>query len=740
MTEENKNLHFSLREMEKKKKEISSQNGSVNPHTLTAVPSQQGVGVNLEAVSPSIVISTKGEETVDIRHYWEVILHRKWVILLVALVIFTPTLYKSLNSKITYSASTQILLKEGIGAGTGMAAQLGLKEGGTSLDTLSAIGKTTPFLERIIQKLGLPISPVDLSEIIEVAPNRSSSILDVTVTFEDAKKAVDIANTFAKAFIEYNLELSQKETNHAIETTELQIKESKDELEKIEEDIQRFLKEEGAASPVQEVGIKMGQLANIEGTITGFQTQLNGIESEIVSVKKKLEVEDPTLIIETRTNRPLHDQLVQLEIELATTKTRRTLNHPEVIAIRKNIDSIKNLIKQKLEEGVKVETVGRNPVMDNLLTRMASLETERSAVSAKIIGMEKMREELRKVIGKLPEKEIVFTRLERQKRGIEQVYLQLQTKYHELKTIKEGRTGNLYHIQPAIEAYPVGVEARQIAFLGILVGLTIGIGLAFFLEYLDNTMKTPMDVKTNLGLNILGVIPKFKEDELFVNIEDQNSNISEVFRLLRNNLRYTSFFGENKVVMITSSQKGEGKTYITRNIGVSAVMQGKAVILIDADMRKMTLSRLFGIKRHDGDKDTSAFRAGLSDYLVGEVQLRDIILKTKIEGLRIIPAGTRVPNTAELLHSPRMRELLSLLKNEADNIYIDSPAVLPVVDATVLGSEVDGVIFVVGSRLVAIESAKNSVERLRHVQSNILGCIISMIKRGKIGYYRRRRR
>ena len=739
MEEENKNIHFSLKEIERRKKEISEHTNSVKKDEKVVqeiTPSVKKPERVVREITPIPFTDSKDEETVDLRHYWEVILHRKWVVLLVSLIIFAPTFYKALTSKLNFSASTQILLKEGISAGTGIAGQLGFKEGGTSLDTLSALSKTTPFLERIINKLALNMTPSELAEMIEVSSNRSSNIIDITVTFDDGNNVIDIANTFATTFIEYNLELSQKETNHAIETTELQINESKEELEKFEEDIRKFLKQEGSASPSQEINIKIGQLANIENTINAYQSQSDGIESEIVSVKKKIEVEDPTLIIETRTNRPLHDQLVQLEIELATTKTRRTSNHPEVIAIHKNIDSIKNLIKQKLEEGVKVETLGRNPIRDNLLSKLTNLETEKVAVKAKIIGMEKMRSEVKNEISRFPEKQITFTRLERQKTGIERVYLNLQAKYHELKTMKEGKTGNLYHIQPAVEAYPIGGEARQLVMLGILVGLTVGIGLAFFLEYLDNTIKTPMDVKTNLSLNILGVIPKSSEGELFIKPEDPNSNVSEVFRLLRNNLRYTSLFGENKIIMITSAQKGEGKTCITRNIGISAVMHGKSVILVDADMRKMTLSRLFGIKRKDKNtKDTSPFRAGLSDYLVGEVELRDAIQKTDMEGLRIIPAGTKVPNAAELLNSPRMRELLDMLRNEADLIYIDSPAVLPVVDATVIANEVDGVLFVVGSRIVAIESARYAVERLRHVQSNILGCIISMIKKRKIGYY-----
>ena len=329
MEEENKNIHFSLKEIERRKKEISEQTNSVN----NSVKATEKV---IQEITPIPFTPPKDEETVDLRHYWEVIIHRKWIILLVSIIIFVPTLYNALKEKITFSTSTQILLKEGINKGMGMAAQFGLAGNESSLDTLSAISKTTPFLEMVIKKLKINISASSLSGIIKVTPNTDTNILEVTVTYDDPKNVIEIANTFATTFIEYNLELSQKETNHAIETTELQIKENKEELNRIEDDIQKFLKEEGSASLSQEINIKIGQLANIENTSTGYQLQLNGIESEIISVKKKLEVESPTLVIETQVNKPLHDQLIQLEIELATTKTRRTSNHPEVIAITKN--------------------------------------------------------------------------------------------------------------------------------------------------------------------------------------------------------------------------------------------------------------------------------------------------------------------------------------------------------------------------------------------------------------------
>jgi len=207
--EENNNIHFSLKEMEKRKKAISEHTNSTENKEMektkkTISEHTNSVG-NSKKVSQDIIpvhfTSSKDEEPADLRYYWAVIRHRKWVVLIVSVLIFLPTLYKVLTEKIIFGTSTQILLKEDGGRGLGMAIQLGLTESQSSLDTLSAISKTTPFLEKVSQKLNQKlktnIPPSYLSGIITVTPKHETNILEVTTTFEDPKNVIEIANTFA---------------------------------------------------------------------------------------------------------------------------------------------------------------------------------------------------------------------------------------------------------------------------------------------------------------------------------------------------------------------------------------------------------------------------------------------------------------------------------------------------------------------------------------------------------------
>lgn len=721
--------HFSLREMERRKRELNGKSSTDTP--LSYLPVDK-------------------DDSVNLRHYLDVILHRKWIIIFVSMIVMLSALYKSYTAKPFYKAETQILLKEKSGGGMlSFAAGLGMggAPGSTSIETLAVVSKTTPLLRKVVQKLPYSLSDADLVGMIEVKPDFDTNILNCIVTAPEEKMAVDIANTFAKTFIEYNIEIDRREANKAYEILTIQVEKTKHEMLDIEEKIKELIEREGVISIRAEISTKMSQMARLESNIRNLESQLVAKKVEITKIKEKLQKEDPTLVTETIATRPLQQQLIKLEMQLATTRTHRTDEHPEVIAIKKNIDSIKNLIKQKLEETVKIETVGRNPVRDNLLSRLSTTETTVAALSAKKEALLIIKEKLSKDMNKLPEKQLRFARLERQKKSIEKIYLQLQSRFQEGRLAKEMYVGNLHHLQPAEGAEKVEKNKRQAGILGLIVGLTIGIGLAFFLEYLDITIKTAKQVRELLGLNTIGMIPFFTEKERIINPKKHESIVSETFRLIQNNLRYTSYMYNHNIIMLASTQRGEGTTTLTINVGISAVMQGKSTLLIDCDLRRASLSKLFGAKgkrRKEKKKDQDSFEeqekkqvftAGLSDYLVDEAELKDVLRKTKMPNLFIIPAGTRVPNTAELLGSEKISKLFNTLKRQFDVIFIDTPAVLPIVDAPVLAHIANSIIFLVEYRKVPIEAAKQCLERLTQSNPNVIGCFINKMKWDKKHYY-----
>lgn len=201
-------------------------------------------------------------------------------------------------------------------------------------------------------------------------------------------------------------------------------------------------------------------------------------------------------------------------------------------------------------------------------------------------------------------------------------------------------------------------------------------------------------------------------------LEKPQSNISEAYRTIRTGIEFSNLDKDLKVICITSSKQNEGKTTVLSNLGVSFAKIDKKVLLIDADLRNPSISKIF---------DTSNSQ-GLMDILLGKRNIQDCIKKTKQENLYILTGGTIPPNPAEVLSSKKMSEFIESIKDEYDYIFIDSPPVGVVSDASIISAYSDGVIFVVGANEVDSNLAKIAKERLDSVKANIVGVILNKFK------------
>jgi capsular exopolysaccharide synthesis family protein len=205
------------------------------------------------------------------------------------------------------------------------------------------------------------------------------------------------------------------------------------------------------------------------------------------------------------------------------------------------------------------------------------------------------------------------------------------------------------------------------------------------------------------------------------------SPISEAYRSLRTNIQFSSIDEPVKVILITSAQPEEGKSTTISNLAVTYALEGKKVLLMDADLRKPTLHRYF----------SASNRLGLTNLLAGQHRMADIVSETQIPNLFLIPSGSLPPNPSELLASKRMYALLNEVKEEYDIVLIDSPPVLAVTDSQVLSAMCDGVVLVINHGKVKREAAQKSVAQLKHVKARILGVVLNnkAVSRNESSYY-----
>jgi capsular exopolysaccharide synthesis family protein len=259
------------------------------------------------------------------------------------------------------------------------------------------------------------------------------------------------------------------------------------------------------------------------------------------------------------------------------------------------------------------------------------------------------------------------------------------------------------------------------------VGAMLAVGVAFLVEYLDDTIKDPDDVTRTLGLGTLGVIGQVKkngEGEL-VTVSQPLSPVSEAFRVLRTNIRYSGVDKPLRTLLVTSAGPTEGKSVTVANLGVAMAQAGLRVVVIDADLRRPRLHEVFGVHPRGGL--TGSLLEGAMD---GRLQPSGIL-----EKLTLLPAGDLPPNPAEMLSSQRFQELLATLAQDQDMVLIDSPPILPVTDAAVLARGVDGVLLVIDAGETRREVARRAVDNLQQVGAHLIGAVLNRVPTARGGYY-----
>jgi non-specific protein-tyrosine kinase len=275
--------------------------------------------------------------------------------------------------------------------------------------------------------------------------------------------------------------------------------------------------------------------------------------------------------------------------------------------------------------------------------------------------------------------------------------------------------------EAAVPQQPIDSSAWRVArkmILAGIVGVVLAIGVAFLLEYLDDTIKTADDANQTLGLSILGAIGKFTaEDGEVIAATQPRSSVAEAFRMLRTNIRYSEVDHPVRTILVTSAGPGEGKSTTVANLAVVMAQAGRKTVVVDGDLRQPWLHRLFGVPQGGG-------LAG--SLLIGNLD-GNVQRVSEVDGLSVLPAGSTPLNPADMLATQRMRALLDELAQQMDVVLIDSPPVLPVTDAAVLAHMVDGVLLVVDAGETRRGMALRAVEALRQAGGNPLGVVLNRV-------------
>jgi non-specific protein-tyrosine kinase len=308
-----------------------------------------------------------------------------------------------------------------------------------------------------------------------------------------------------------------------------------------------------------------------------------------------------------------------------------------------------------------------------------------------------------------------------------------QVNYSNLLSFLEGGESPNYLtiIEPAqLPTVPVSPNVQVNVLVAAAVGFVLALGGALALEYLDDTIKSPEDMTTSLGLTALGSISRMKgknfKGKLIIS-HHPFSPVMEAFRLVRTNIQFTSVDRPAKSILVTSTNPGEGKSITAANLGVIMAQAGLRTIVVDSDLRLPVIHKVFQLPNS----------GGLTDLLRStQVDFSDYLNDTGIENLQVITSGPLPPNSSEMLGSKRMAELIEHLEKMADIVIFDSPPVLAVTDASVLSQRVNGVVLVVDAGRTRRDASRQAIKRLHQVGANILGAVLNRVSnQGREDYY-----
>jgi len=310
-------------------------------------------------------------------------------------------------------------------------------------------------------------------------------------------------------------------------------------------------------------------------------------------------------------------------------------------------------------------------------------------------------------------------------------YASLLQSYEEIRLAEVQTMDTLIIDEPAaVPREPIRPRILLNTLLATVVGCMVAVGVAFLIEYLDDTVKTAEDVEQVMGLTALGIITRifpFKEpSDALVTAAHPRSPISEAYRVLRTNLQFSSLDNPATTLLVTSAGPLEGKTTTAANLGVAMAQAGKRVILVDADLRRPVLHKIFDLPN----------AVGLTTMFIKDgLDIEEALSPTEVDGLRVLTSGPLPPNPSELLGSQRMESIIERLKDNADVILFDSPPVLAVADASVLATKVVGVLLVVDSGRARSDVCRKGKEALAQVGANILGVALNKVAAGSAAYY-----
>lgn len=722
------------------------------------------------------------QEEVRLQDYWRILKKRQWVIITFFVIIVVSVTITTFLSSPTYKGTTRILIEKdtpnilsfqevlafdtsdtdyyqtqytilksrslarAVLEQLGMLQQAEIENAGFSVrgllnEVLFLVGLKEPLTDEAKQRL-VEQQRIDnfLNDTISIEPIKGSWLVDISAVSKNPELAARIANMLVETYIKQTLGSKLSASKDAAGWLEEQLKTSQKKVAESEAALLAYKEKYGIISFEDRQNIVTQKLSELNTAVNNARIKRIGVEAQYRQIQEYLRGEATASTSETISkletlsqviNNPfiqnLKAELSNLEVDQSELLKKFRSKHPNVIAVQSQINSIRSRINAEVRQII------------------TSIKNEYELALAQEEEMRAALEEQKQEALDLNQKAISYAVLEREAESNKRVYDTLLQRTKETNVTEQLETINIRVIdQASVPTYPIAPRKKLNIFLAMIVGLVGGAALAFFFEFLDNTIKSPDDIQHYLNMPFLGFIPKVaylgngngngvpahrgKPNPVDTVVAlDPKSTVSEAYRSLRTNVMFSSL-EHGPVLLVTSAGPTEGKSITVANLAITMAQSGSKTLIIDCDLRKPRMHRIFNIP---GSTD------GITEMIVnlGSNGMKVAVKRTKIENLDIIPCGQIPPNPSELLSSERTKFLIQALSKKYDRILIDSPPVNVVTDPVILSQIVDGVVLIVRAGQTSRDVARRARDQLLAVKARLLGGVLNSVDLQKDHYY-----
>jgi len=683
-----------------------------------------------DIVRESSTSSVKKFQSPHLKDYLRILMMRRWILFSVFIVFMAAAAaYITIKTPI-YNATALLLIE---------SSNMNLTEFKSVYDPTTSDGDVSrqtflqtqyelilcrPLLERTYKKykseLGNPYKGLKeplkaFKACFSVKPVRRTRLAEVSFKWKNPETAARVVDNHVKEYLsdyrERRLGVS-KEGLLALKEREKVLK--RDVTEKAQA-LQNFIRENGMVSLDKDQDYVVEGMKDISRSLRNME--LTRIEAEsrfsdiALALSESRPLEEMPEIINSNTIRDLKLEYIKAKQAFNELGDRFGPNHPEVKSADAKVSSVTEKIKNEIT---------------NVL---ASAEADFNRASKQESELKLALSDQEKLVMSYKDKSIEYNILNEEFEALNKTYITVSERIQEIDTsIAAGEEDNIFIIaRPRVPTKPVAPRKSATLVIAAILSIILGATLCFFIEYLDTTVKTKEEVEKLLGIPVIGYVPSIGMEQAanngrpieLVSLDKPNSTVAEAFRTIRTALTFSDAGQGVRNLVLTSSVPMEGKTLISANLAISLAKSNKKVLLVDADLRRPRLTRVLSPKS----------KQGLSSLLINAkgVTFESVVQTTDVETFQILPSGPIPPNPAELLGSPRMKQLVDELSEKYDHIIFDTPPAISATDSTVLSQYVNGTILVVRAFTTQRELAVRAKDTIQKSSGKLVGAILNSV-------------